>query len=147
MSHHQKITAVNTRDPHKPGSEMTGVSVTSTESPLPLPPAEELERLEKLFPSITQKLVEAFIAQGTHRQNLETIVITGDNHRANLGQRYAFILGMTALVGGFALIGFGHDGLGIAAIITSLATLLTAFFGGSLLRFIERKSKNSITKS
>ena len=48
---------------------------------------------------------------------------------------------MTTIIGGFALIGLGRDVLGIAAIIGSLATLLTAFFGGSFLSFVERKAK------
>jgi hypothetical protein len=48
---------------------------------------------------------------------------------------------MTALIGGVLLILKGKDGFGFAAIIGALATLLGAFFGGAILRKMERQNK------
>jgi hypothetical protein len=73
--------------------------------------------------------------------DLEKIVISGDNKRADRGQVLSFILGMTALIGGVVLIILGKDGFGFASIIGALATLLGAFFGGAILRKIERQGK------
>jgi len=44
-----------------------------------------------------------------------------------LGQVFAFIVAMTALLGGFYLIDQGNDGAGVAAIVTAIAAPLGVF--------------------
>ncbi|MFZ4618457.1 MAG: DUF2335 domain-containing protein [Rectinemataceae bacterium] len=114
-----------------------------------LPPAGELEKLEGIYPGITVRILDNWDNQGKHRQELEKFVIARDNRRADIGQWLAFTLGVIALLGGFGLLAIGKDGAGTATVIGSVATLLTAFFGGALLRKIERqqKSKALITRS
>jgi uncharacterized membrane protein len=109
-----------------------------------LPPAGELERLEKLSPGITTRILETFEKQSKHRQELEKFVIAGDSRRADIGQWLAFALGIVTIVGGFVLVGLGFSGIGIASLITAAGTLLTAFFGGALLRKMERQKKNAV---
>ncbi|HUW42316.1 MAG TPA: DUF2335 domain-containing protein [Rectinemataceae bacterium] len=108
-----------------------------------LPRPEDLERIEALSPGATTKIVGLLEEQTHHRQELEKFVIAGDSRRADKGQTYAFILGMVGLLGGFTLIALGKEGLGIAAVITAIGTLLTAFFGGNALRKGERQKKQN----
>jgi uncharacterized membrane protein len=108
----------------------------------PLPPPEELEKYEAILPGSTKMLFDNLIKQTDHRMDLEKTVIKGDDKRANLGQVLSFILGMTAIVGGVALILAGKDGYGLASIITALGALLTSFFAGAFLRKKERENKN-----
>jgi drug/metabolite transporter (DMT)-like permease len=109
-----------------------------------LPPAAELEKLEVIYPGIAKRILDNWDNQGKHRQELERFVIAGDSRRADIGQWLAFALGVIALVGGFVLIAIGKDGAGIATVIGSVATLLTAFFGGALLRKMERQKKTQV---
>jgi uncharacterized membrane protein len=106
-----------------------------------IPPAHELEKLESFYPGVTKVLVDSYVSQVDHRIKIEEKVINGDDKRANHGQILSFILGMTALVSGAALIFTGKSVEGLAAIIAALATLLTAFFAGAFLRKKERENK------
>jgi uncharacterized membrane protein len=112
----------------------------------PLPPPDEMERYERLYPGSTKMLLELLKEQSGHRMELEKTVIKGDNRRANIAQWLSFALGMTALIGGVILILKGKDGFGFASIIGALATLLSAFVGGAILRKIERQKKTKDTK-
>jgi uncharacterized membrane protein len=108
----------------------------------PLPPPEEMEKYERLLPGATKLLFENFVNQSNHRMDLEKETIQKDIKRADRGQIMAFILGLVALSGGIYLIFLGKDAQGLASIISALATLLGAFFGGAILRRIERSQKN-----
>jgi uncharacterized membrane protein len=107
----------------------------------PLPPPAELERYEKLLPGATKLLFNNLIDQTNHRMQLENKVVNTDGKKAILGQIFAFILGMTALISGTILILNNKAAEGLAAIIAALATLMAAFFGGSLLKKSERAKK------
>jgi uncharacterized membrane protein len=113
----------------------------------PLPPPAEMEKYEQLYPGATKMLLELFKEQSEHRMELEKTVIKGDSRRANIAQWLAFVLGLTALIGGVMLILKGKDGFGFAAIIGALATLLTAFIGGAILRRMERQNKAKAIKT
>jgi hypothetical protein len=105
-----------------------------------------MEKYEQLYPGSTKLLIDLFKDQSEHRMDLEKTVIKGDNRRANIAQWLSFALGMTALIGGVLLILRGKDGFGFASIIGALATLLSAFIGGAIIRKIERKNKVKVEK-
>jgi uncharacterized membrane protein len=111
-----------------------------------LPPPSEMEQYEKHCPGITRTLMESYIKQVDHRIQLEKHVITSKEKRADRGQIFALILGVISLSGGFVLIAFGMSGFGIAAIIGSIATLLSAFYGAALLQRRERLKKSENNK-
>jgi uncharacterized membrane protein len=113
----------------------------------PLPPPAEMEKYERLHPGVTKLLLDMFREQAAHRMELEKTVVKGDNRRANIAQWLSFILGMTALGGGVILILKGRDGFGFASIIGALTTLLGAFFGGAILRKLERQEKDKPVKT
>jgi predicted Na+-dependent transporter len=74
-------------------------------------------------------------------------VIFGDDKRATKAQVFSFIISMTAIAGGVALILLDKDVMGLTAIIGALASLVGAFFGGLFSRKKERENKEKLTKS
>jgi hypothetical protein len=107
----------------------------------PRPQSEELEKLEKLYPGVTKLVYDNFLAQTNHRMELEKATILGDNKRANRGQVISAVLVFLCVtIGGF-LIYLNKNVEGLSMILLSLGTLLTAFYGGAILRKIERVQK------
>jgi drug/metabolite transporter (DMT)-like permease len=108
----------------------------------PLPPPTEMEKYEGLMPGATETLFRNFINQSNHRMELEKETIRGDNRRADRGQIFSFILGILCiLIGCVALFFIDKSGFAIAAIITAIAPIATAFLGASLSRKKERENK------
>jgi uncharacterized membrane protein len=107
-----------------------------------LPPPDELERYEAMHSGTTQIILETYVSQVNHRMTLEKSVIESDNKRANRGQVISSILGLLCIVSGSILTYLGKDAVGLSLIFGSIGTLLTAFYGGAILRQIERVRKD-----
>ncbi|MDR2729442.1 MAG: DUF2335 domain-containing protein [Treponema sp.] len=108
----------------------------------PLPPPAELEKFEVLYPGATKLVFDNFISQSNHRMELEKMTISGDNKRADRGQIISAILSVLCIaIGGF-LTYLGKDIVGLSLIFGSIGTLLTAFYGGAIIRKIERTKKD-----
>jgi uncharacterized membrane protein len=110
----------------------------------PLPPPAELKEYEALMPGVTKILFDNYIKQSNHRMDLEKTVITGDNKRADKGQTISGILAALGIVVGGVLSFMGKDVAGLSLIIGSLGTLLTAFYGGAIIRKNERVEKEHL---
>jgi len=107
-----------------------------------LPPPDELERYEAMHPGTTKIILDTYVAQANHRMALEKAVIDGDNKRANRGQLFSGMLGLLCIASGSVLTFLGKDTVGLSLIFGSIGTLLTAFYGGAILRHIERSKKD-----
>jgi len=106
-----------------------------------LPPPHEMERYETPCLGITKTLLDTYTAQVNHRIKLETTVIEEDNKRANKGQIISAVIALLCIgIGGF-LTYFDKNVGGLSLIFGSLGTLLTAFYGGAVIRKIERLQK------
>jgi len=66
----------------------------------PLPPAEELAKLETLHPGITAKILARWEKQSDHRMALEHLAVKGENFRANAGVFCATLISICFLAGG-----------------------------------------------
>ena len=108
----------------------------------PFPPPAEVERYEVLYPGATKLLFDNFQLQSNHRMELEKLTIEGDNKRANRGQIISAILAFVCILSGGFLTYLDKNVAGLSMIFGSLATLLTAFYGGAIIRKIERIQKN-----
>jgi len=106
-----------------------------------LPPANELERYESMYPGTTKIILDTYMAQVNHRMQLEKAVVEGDNKRANRGQIISAILSIFCIGAGGVLAYLGKNIVGLSLIIGSIGTLITAFYGGAILRKIERTQK------
>lgn len=107
----------------------------------PFPPATELEHYESICPGFAEKLMERYVAQSTHRMELETKVIDSGIRNSARGQVFAFILAMTTIFIGSALIYLNKDTVGIVAILGALATLTGVFIYGNKSKKDERIQK------
>lgn len=90
----------------------------------PLPPPSVLAKYNEAFPGCAERIVNAADTQAKHRQHLEEIVIHGNLKSESRGQWMAFVIALTILFGGFALIYLDKNVLG------------TAFVGGDLVAMI-----------
>ncbi|MCL2805139.1 MAG: DUF2335 domain-containing protein [Treponema sp.] len=106
-----------------------------------LPPPDELERYEKMNSGTAKAIMDSYIAQVNHRMSLEAAVIQADNRRANRGQIISAFLAFLCIISGGILTYLGKDAVGLSLIIGSIGTLLTAFYGGAIIRKIERIKK------
>ena len=110
-----------------------------------LPPPEELEKYELYAPGITKELLAQFKKQSDHRMSLETKVIDSGIVNSRIGQIFAFVIGMTALIFGFVLLLKDKQVSGIATIVCALATLLGVFIYGNESKKKERVEKSQMT--
>jgi uncharacterized membrane protein len=91
----------------------------------PLPAPDDLTRYEQAHPGLAERIVvmaEKQITmaerQMTHRHEMERVLVTGHNTRANLGLWLALVLAIAVLGSAVTLIVLGHDAAGgiIAAV-------------------------------
>jgi uncharacterized membrane protein len=123
-----------------PSGEILAFDHTEFRSSI-LPPPDELERYEALNQGTAKIILDTYVAQVNHRMTLEDAVIKGDDKRATRGQIIAGALGFVCIASGTVLAFLGKDVVGMSLIIGSIGTLLTAFYGGAIIRTIERTKK------
>lgn len=93
----------------------------------PIPPPQMLEQYGRIQKDLPERILAMAERQSQHRINLERLIVRGDSYRATMGLLFAFVIALTALVGGFYLVSIGMEGYGIAAIITAIATMVGPF--------------------
>ncbi len=107
----------------------------------PIPPPEILARYDEVIPGGADRILAMAERQAAHRQELEKRVITSNITGERWGAGLGFVLAMTALIGGFYLVGTGYGSVGIASIISSLAIPAGAFAYGKYQQKQERAEK------
>jgi uncharacterized membrane protein len=80
--------------------------------------------------------------QSDHRMELEKTAITGQLKESNRGQIFALVIGLTGLVGAFALSILGHDIVAGAFLTAPIFSLATAFIRGKHKQNKELKEKD-----
>jgi uncharacterized membrane protein len=124
-----------------PDGNLIAIQQTESRTDI-LPPPNEMERYETLYPGITKVLIDTYTAQVNHRIKLETTVIEGDSKRANRGQIISAGIALLCISLGGVLTYLDKNIAGLSLIFGSLGTLLTAFYGGAIIRKIERVQKD-----
>ena len=97
----------------------------------PLPPAEEFAMYDKTTPGAGNRILAMAEDQAHHRQSMEKSYLEIQSKSMQRGQRYGFALSVIIIVGGFVLIALDKNAYGIAAIITAVVGLVTAFAYGN----------------
>lgn len=89
-----------------------------------------LVQFNDAFPGAAERIVAMAERQSAHREEMETVVVNAAARSQTRGSWFAFIISMTAILGGVYLIKLGKSGEGVAAIIASLAGLAAVFVYG-----------------
>lgn len=118
----------------------------------PLPPAEQLEKYEKVLPGAADRIIKMAEDQAVHRRSqedkklqlnkeLNEMHLKSETVNNNRGLVFAFVLGLLFVIGGFILLIFDKKVSGFVALILPLATLLGTFI---YRKKQEQKAENNI---
>jgi len=86
----------------------------------PIPPAAELERYEGICAGAADRILTMAEAQAKHRRAIEDRVIRSNTINSTLGVVFAFILGLSTILGGVFLV---FNGLVVSGTILGSAGL------------------------
>ena len=134
MSHKNKLPYIPNNKNKLIYAERTETHISSS----PIPSADELAKYEAVKPGITEIILNTYQKQVEHRIEIENNVIKHKNMNATIGQIFAFIIAMTAIIAGYMLIKIDKNAIGLGSIITPLVGLVVAFIYG---RSQERKER------
>ncbi len=96
----------------------------------PLPTPDVLRRYEEVIPGSAERIISMAERQGSHRQDLESTVVSSNITNERLGMIFGFVICLVAICGGIYAVAHGKSAEGIAAIIAPLAALVAVFVYG-----------------
>ncbi len=102
----------------------------------PLPHPAILEKYNQIVPGAADRIIKKFEAQTEHRHRIENRVIWVDSVKSILGLIFAFLIAMTAIVGGLYSVLHGYSFLGGSLSFAGLAILVAGFITN---RFVGNK--------
>lgn len=110
-----------------------------------LPPPDEIERYEAICHGTLKTLLSTYEKQTDHRIEMESAVVNNDIRNSRYGQVFAFIIAMTAIVGGIVMICLDKNTQGLVSIIAALVALLGVFLGSRIVgaKKLSKKSEKN----
>jgi uncharacterized membrane protein len=108
----------------------------------PLPDPETLSEYSAIIPNGAERIMKMTEKQLDHRMQMENKVVGGQMFQSNLGQIFAFLIGLAALGSSTYCIVSGYEWGGSIIGIGGLTSLVTAFIKGrsSQEKNLEEKS-------
>jgi uncharacterized membrane protein len=110
----------------------------------PLPHPDILRAYDEIEPGTAAKIIAQAAKQTEHRTALESKVIDADIKKSHWGLVAGFVISMTCVIGGVALVFAGHDAAGTTIATASVVGLATVFVYGTATRKKEREEKAKI---
>ncbi len=92
-----------------------------------LPPAQEIEALERTIPQAGERLLRLVEREAEHRQGLEKQIVAADNFRANLGLMAGIVMAIGVSTASLTAIFQGKQVGGIVGIGATTALIGAAF--------------------
>ena len=89
-----------------------------------------MRQYDEIEPGSAKLIIQMFIEQSKHRRKQEDKILDADIKGFARGHVFGFIILLLAIIGGFILIAFEKDGIGLASIITAIAGLSLSYFYG-----------------
>lgn len=108
----------------------------------PIPPPQMFEEYDRVLPGSAERILSMAEKQTIHRISLEEKVVSSNINKESLGMWMAFLITMTAIIGGIIIILDDKSAAGLQIIITSLVILVGIFIYGRHSQMKERKEKN-----
>ena len=121
--------------------ERNHLTITGQQYRGPLPPPSVLESYDKIYPGAAKIIIDNFISQSDHRRHLEKTVIQSGSRGSLLGIIFAFILGMTTIIGAVVCILSGEKNIGLSLGLVGLTSLVGTFIYGTRQKRMEREAK------
>jgi uncharacterized membrane protein len=109
----------------------------------PIPPPELLREYNEIVPNGADRIVKMAEAQSSHRIDLESIVIKGDDRRADRGLYTGFTIGIVMLVLSFIMVMYGHGVEGTIFGTADLAGLIGIFVYGRNVKLKELQRRDA----
>ena len=103
----------------------------------PYLPPSYLREYEQLVPGSAAKTFELVEKQSTHRQELESSVVHGNERRADRGQWLGLAVALSFLAAATVLIALGHDAAGTILGSVDLVSLVGIFVFGKTKQAVE----------
>jgi len=110
----------------------------------PLPHQDTLAGYDRLVPGSAEKIINAFIAQGQHRQELESHAVKWDNIRSFAGLGAGLIISILVMLLSYDLIRSGHGVEGTILATVDLVGLVAVFVYGTHVIRDERIRKAQV---
>jgi len=112
--------------------------------PLPLP--DMFKKYDQVVPGAAERILKMAENQSNHRIRMEGKVIDSDIKNRKIGQVFAFIICVLALIIGGFLIYSDKNASGLSVILTSLAGIIGIFIYGTYKKSQERIQKERDAK-
>lgn len=129
------------------GRRTTTIQAEAVSFQGPIPPPQLLREYNEIIPNGADRIVKMAEAQSAHRIELESIVIKGDDKRANWGLATGFTIGIVMIVLSFILVLYGHDVAGTIMGTTDLTALVGLFIYGRRAKAKELEKRDEKNKA
>lgn len=93
----------------------------------PIPPANELDKYEKILPGAADRIMKMAEEQSAHRRKMENKMLEANVKAERTGQIFGFVIFIAALVAGIILMIIGKDVVGLFTSLGSLAAIIGLF--------------------
>lgn len=93
----------------------------------PYPPASELEGYERTLPGAADRIFSLVEAESLHRRELEKKALAKESRDSLIGFAAAFVVAMTATIGGGFLVYSGYPIAGSIFGLSGVASIVGAF--------------------
>ena len=120
---------------------VTRTEVLATSYSGPIPPAEQLRQYEDICPGAAERILAMAEAQSRHRQGIQAIIVRSGARNSLLGVIFAFVLGLSTIVGGVFLAFNGLAWPGALLGSAGLIGLVSVFIYGTRSNKEERANK------
>jgi uncharacterized membrane protein len=107
----------------------------------PLPSPTTLARYEEILPGAAHRILVMAEAQATHRMEMESRALAGEQRRSERGLYAAFGVSILSLVAGTWMVLANHEVAGLTVLGANLTTLAGLFIYGTERRRSERKER------
>ena len=78
-----------------------------------------LQQYNQVFPGCAERIIKMAEDQGRHRQGLEQAVVQSKIGNERRGQWFAFVLGMTGILGAIYLVAIGRNLAGFGVFVVA----------------------------
>lgn len=96
----------------------------------PIPPASELKQYSEIDQTIPSRIITMAEKQQNHRHELELYSVKSNARNSLLGVVFAGCIGLGGIVSATILTLYGYSAIGLATVVTSLASLAGVYMYG-----------------